>query len=230
MATRGVLFFDLDGTIADSGAGIHASLNEVFESHDSEPLTIEELHMVIGPPLQESLPTLFTPRGISHELVDTFIHEYRAIYKAHHLPRTQFNDGMKEALEILHDHYYLAVVTAKPEPQALVAIEALGITDMFVTIVGPENDQPHPKTLLLQRALSEVITSLGDEPLLQQCWMIGDRHHDIEAGVNVGTNAMGVLWGFGSREELQSAGAHVVAQDPEELIRALLDSLEERRT
>ena len=78
MATRGVLFFDLDGTIADSGAGIHASLNEVFESHDSEPLTIEELHMVIGPPLQESLPTLFTPRGISHELVDTFIHEYRA--------------------------------------------------------------------------------------------------------------------------------------------------------
>lgn len=58
MATRGVLFFDLDGTIADSGAGIHASLNEVFESHDSEPLTIEELHTVIGPPLQESLPTL----------------------------------------------------------------------------------------------------------------------------------------------------------------------------
>jgi len=74
--------------------------------------------------------------------------------------------------------------------------------------------------------LSEVITSLGDEPLLQQCWMIGDRHHDIEAGVNVGTKAMGVLWGFGSREELQSAGAHVVAQDPEELIRVLLDSLE----
>jgi phosphoglycolate phosphatase len=56
--------------------------------------------------------------------------------------------------------------------------------------------------------------------------MIGDRHHDIEAGVNVGTNAMGVLWGFGSREELQSAGAHVVAQDPEELVRVLLDSLE----
>ncbi|MSZ55419.1 MAG: HAD hydrolase-like protein, partial [Actinobacteria bacterium] len=54
MAKRGVLFFDLDGTLADSGAGIHAALNEVFSTRGHEVLTLDELHMVIGPPLEES--------------------------------------------------------------------------------------------------------------------------------------------------------------------------------
>ena len=219
---RGVLFFDLDGTIADSGAGIHASLNEVFESRGHAPLTITELHMVVGPPLHESLPTLFAPRGISIDLVEEFIQAYRTIYKAKYLPRTQFNIGMKDVIEELHDHFYLAVVTAKPEPQALVAIDALGISDLFLTIVGPENDHPHPKSLLLERALREVTTSLGDSPNRAHCWMIGDRHHDIEAGLHNETKTMGVLWGFGSSDELISAGAHVVVATPTELLATLL--------
>lgn len=132
---------------------------------------------------------------------------------------------MEEALEELHDHFYLAVVTAKPEPQALVAIEALGITDYLITIVGPENDNPHPKSLLLKRAIEEVTTSLGDSPNPEQCWMIGDRHHDVEAGIHNGTQTMGVLWGFGSEAELTSAGAHVVVSTANELVDSLFQTL-----
>jgi phosphoglycolate phosphatase len=52
--------------------------------------------------------------------------------------------------------------------------------------------------------------------------MIGDRYHDIEAGVQVGTKAAGVLWGYGDHEELATAGAHAIVAQPAELLSLLL--------
>lgn len=222
LTKQGVLFFDLDGTLADSGAGIHAALNEVFSGYGHDALSVEELHSVIGPPLEESLPRLFSPRGISSDLVQTFIFDYRSVYKAKHLPNTVFNDGMENALEVLSAQWHLAVVTAKPENQAVVAVEALRSTHRFVTVVGPDGDSPHPKSLLLERAIGEVTERLGYGYERNKCWMIGDRHHDIDAGIAMNTNAMGVLWGFGSVEELSTAGAHVIADTPADLLKTLL--------
>lgn len=225
MSKQGVLFFDLDGTLADSGAGIHAALNDVFTKRGHDAITDTELYFMIGPPLQDSLPVVFAPREISEELVDTFIHEYRATYIAHHLPSTQFNPGMAQALETLNDHWHLAVVTSKPQPQALIAVKALGVEHMFVTVVGPVSDGSYPKSLLLERALKEVAIATGTIHDAGDCWMIGDRHHDIDAGVAIGTRSMGVLWGFGSHEELSHAGAHVIAETPEHLVSTLLAHL-----
>ena len=224
MAKRGVLFFDLDGTLADSGAGIHAALNEVFSSRGHDVLTLDELHMVIGPPLEESLPKLFAPRAIHNDLVQEFILGYRSIYKAKYLPHTVFNKGMGEAFHALRDHWHVAVVTAKPEPQAVVAVEALGISEYMVTIVGPDGDHAHPKSLLLERAVQEVSEALGEQVAVGECWMIGDRHHDIDAGHHVGTRTIGVLWGFGSHEELVGAGAHAVVANASELLATLMPS------
>jgi len=225
MTKQGVLFFDLDGTLADSGAGIHAALNDVFTTRGHDAITNAELYFMIGPPLQDSLPTVFAPRGIGEELVDTFILEYRATYIAHHLPSTQFNAGMAEALAILSEHWHLAVVTSKPQPQALIAVKALGVEHMFVTVVGPDSDGSYPKSLLLERALKEVTQGIGMAVNPGECWMIGDRHHDIDAGVAMGTKSMGVLWGFGSHEELTHAGAHVIADTPATLVSTLMAHL-----
>ena len=228
MIKQGVLFFDLDGTLADSGAGIHAALNDVFVTRGHDAITDTELYFMIGPPLQDSLPVVFAPRGISEELVDTFILEYRATYIANHLPSTQFNRGMAEALTALSEHWHLAVVTSKPQPQALTAVRALGVEHMFLTIVGPDSDGSYPKSLLLERALKEVSESLGVQPNAAECWMIGDRHHDIDAGIAQGTKSMGVMWGFGSHEELSHAGAHVIAETPAHLVSTLLAHLQVR--
>jgi phosphoglycolate phosphatase len=129
---------------------------------------------------------------------------------------------MENALEVLSAQWHLAVVTAKPENQAVVAVEALRSTHRFVTVVGPDGDSPHPKSLLLERAIGEVTERLGNGYERNKCWMIGDRHHDIDAGIAVGTMAMGVLWGFGSKEELTEAGAHVVSHSPAEFLTTLL--------
>jgi phosphoglycolate phosphatase len=218
---KGILFFDLDGTVADSGTGILASMNHVLEARHLQPLTSEDLTHFVGPPLSVSFPIVFAPRGVPAEEMQLFIEEYRAIYGATHLPQTPLNPGMGDALTELKDSWRLAIVTSKPEPQALIAIQATGVRHYFDIVVGPHDDSEIPKAQLLERALREMKELHGKLPPLASCWMIGDRHHDIDAGVEVGTHTAGVLWGFGSREELVSAGATAIVETPQELVAVL---------
>jgi phosphoglycolate phosphatase len=218
---KGILFFDLDGTVADSGTGILAAMNHVLEARHLQPLTSEDLTHFVGPPLSVSFPTFFAPRGVPAEEMQMFIEEYRAIYGATYLPQTPLNPGMGDALLELKKTWRLAIVTSKPEPQALIAIQATGVRHYFDTVVGPHDDSEIPKAQLLQRALREMNELHGELPPLTSCWMIGDRHHDIDAGVEVGTRTVGVLWGFGSREELSSAGATAIVETPQELVAVL---------
>lgn len=218
---KGILFFDLDGTLADSGTGILASMNHVLEARHLQPLTSEDLTHFVGPPLSVSFPIVFAPRGVPTEEMHMFIAEYRAIYGATYLPQTPLNPGMGDALTELKNSWRLAIVTSKPEPQALIAIEATGVRHYFDIVVGPHDDSEISKAQLLERALREMNELHGDLPALTSCWMIGDRHHDIDAGVEVGTHTAGVLWGFGSREELGSAGATAIVETPQELVAVL---------
>lgn len=218
---KGILFFDLDGTVADSGTGILAAMNHVLEARHLQPLTSADLTHFVGPPLSVSFPTFFAPRGVPTDEMHMFIAEYRKNYSAIHLPQTPLNPGMGDALVELKKTWRLAIVTSKPEPQALIAIQATGVRHYFDIVVGPHDDSEIPKAQLLERALREMNELHGELPPLTSCWMIGDRHHDIDAGAEVGTHTAGVLWGFGSREELSSAGATAIAGTPQELVAVL---------
>lgn len=222
MTSRNVLFWDLDGTIVDSGAGITASMNEVFANVGAEAMSDVEIRRVIGPPLQTTMPELLSRRNLDVARTEEFIQEYRRVYIEHHLPHTVVIDGMREVVETLSESWHLALVTAKPQTQADIAIRTIGLEHLMVAVVGPADDGPVHKSVLLRRALVDVERELGVAPTLEKCWMIGDRNHDIEAGVQVGTKAAGVLWGFGDREELATAGAHAVVATPAELLSLLL--------
>ena len=75
---------------------------------------------------------------------------------------------------------------------------------------------------LLERAIADMQREHGREFHPELMWMIGDRHHDIDAAVVLGTRSVGVMWGYGSHEELTDAGAHAIAHDPEHLVEILL--------
>ena len=222
MTKRGYLFFDLDGTIADSGAGITASVNQMFSAVGASPLTPAEVTRIIGPPFQTTMPELLRARGIDEERSLEFIYEYRRIYKADHLPHTPVIEGMRDVVNSLANDWYVSVVTAKPQTQADIAVRATQLDYHMVTVVGPDDDAPVHKSVLLERALKNVELVHGTRPDVTTCWMIGDRHHDIEAGVQVGTHSAGVLWGFGDHDELAGAGASVVLQKPHDLLQLLL--------
>lgn len=220
----GFLFLDLDGTIADSGTGITTALNHVFEREGLEHLTEAEGRWILGPAFQSTVPTLLERRGIDPARSDYFIHEYRELYKAEHLVRTELIDGMGTALDDLAQRFVLSVVTAKPKVQADIAVRATNVDRHMVTVVGPDESRPQPKAELLRRAMHEVHAAIGVMPSLQNSWMIGDRHHDIDAATEVGTRSVGVLWGYGDADELTNAGATHLAQHPTELVQ-LLNSL-----
>ena len=222
MSARQVLFFDFDGTLADSGRGIEESMREVLAAEGAAPLTAEEMRLIVGPPFKQTMPTILESRGIDPVRADEFILEYRRVYKEHHLPVTPMIAGMREVVDALAPHWHLAVVTAKPMTQAVVGVRATGLEPHMVTVVGPPDDEPLPKARLLARAIDDVNARLGVGIDLARCWMIGDRSHDVHAALEVGTMSAGVLWGFGDRDELSSAGAHVVLDQPSELLSLLL--------
>lgn len=222
MSKIGFLFLDLDGTIADSGAGITGALNQIFEREGIASLTEQEARWILGPAFQSTMPTLLERRNVDPNRSDEFIDNYRALYKVEHLARTELIAGMGDVLEKLAANFHLSVVTAKPKVQADIAVVATNVARHMITVVGPEESKPQPKSELLERAMREVTDTLGHAPELHNSWMIGDRHHDIDAATTVGTHSIGVLWGYGDREELETAGATHVISDPVDLLRLLI--------
>jgi phosphoglycolate phosphatase len=104
----------------------------------------------------------------------------------------------------------LAVATSKPRAFAEPLVAALGLRDHFEAIFAPELDlHVESKTTTVGRALTALGASSGT--------MVGDRHVDIEAARTHGLRAVGVTWGFGTPEELHTAGADILVDTPADL-------------
>lgn len=215
---KGALFLDLDGTLADSGAGITSAVDRVLASLGTSLLTEEEKRFIVGPAFQHTMPVLLRARGMDESLTDGLITEYRRIYSAEHLPRTPRIEGIGEVIEELAARFHLSVVTAKPVNQAAVAVRAIGMDHMMEIVIGPQPDAPVPKARLLESAIAHVRATRDPALGHDACWMIGDRHHDIDAAVEVGTGSIGVMWGYGDEAELRGAGATHIAHAPADLL------------
>jgi len=216
---RGFLFFDLDGTIADSGIDICTAMNEVLFEMNTELLSDTEKAHLVGPPLQEALPPIMKPRNIDIAHLQNVIDRYRQIYKAKYLPHTRAIAGVADVVRQFHaDQYVLSVVTTKPQPQAGIALRATGLMEFFTTVVGPRENEPTPKDELLQMAMSDVSARLQTSVSVESSWMIGDRHFDINAAHAVGATSIAVMWGHGDRDEFLNAKAHHIVDVPNQLI------------
>ncbi len=207
-------FFDLDGTLVDSGPPIIDSLNDALDRHGLEPVPHDHAHVYIGPPLYDTITDLLVERGQDPTLMTSLLAAYREVYATRSLTETVVYPGVAELLHTMRIR--MGVVTSKPKPTAVPILESLGLAALFELIEGPALTSPEPKSVTLARALAAV-----DLPP-DRTVMIGDRRHDIEAGRHHGTHTVGVTWGFGTPEELQAAGADRLVDSPAALA-ALLD-------
>lgn len=214
--TPAAVFFDLDGCLVDSSSAIPTCLNVALVELGLPPQPPEGLRRYIGPPLLEGVAAILAELGADPALAQPCIDLYRAAYVEVSLTDTMVVDGIPAVLDALAPRTHLAVVTSKPTEYAEPIVDAMGLTRHLRAVYGPEADELHEtKPDTLARALTAVGVAGRDAV------MVGDRHHDIDAGRAHGARTVGVTWGSGTRAELEAAGADHVVDRPASLLDVL---------
>jgi len=200
------IYFDLDGTLTDPKAGITRSIQYALQKLDHPTMpTEDELTWCIGPPLRTSFVKLLGDRA-----ADRAVALYRERFSDVGLYENRVYDGISEVLTTLRTSgHRLFVATSKPHVFAERIIDHFGLRDHFERVFGSELDGTRvDKSHLLEYALKQA--SVDPSKTL----MIGDRSHDMVGAKNNGMTGIGVLYGYGSRDELLEAGAHHVCATP----------------
>jgi phosphoglycolate phosphatase len=208
------IFFDLDGTLTDPKIGITRSIQYALGKLDHHTIpTEDELTWCIGPPLRASFAKLLG----GEDSADQALSFYRERFSDVGLYENGVYAGIAETLvELNRSGHRLFVATSKPRIFAERIIDHFGLRDHFVRVFGSELDGTRvDKSDLLAYALQE--TSIDPARAL----MIGDRSHDIVGARNNGMGAVGVLYGYGSREELVAAGARHVCDTPQAILKCI---------
>jgi phosphoglycolate phosphatase len=205
------LLFDLDGTLTDPFPGISHSLQHALASLGRPVPAAEDLRWCVGPPLQENLAIMLGTNDA--DLIAAGVAHYRERFQAAGLFENQVYSGIESALaELLRQEHTLAVATSKPTVFARRIVEHFGLAKYFSSVDGSELDGARrDKGELFAHILKREAISPGE------AIMIGDRKHDIIGARHNGIAGLGVLWGYGSREELEAAGAVVCIASTAEL-------------
>ena len=201
------IFFDLDGTLTDPKPGITRSIQYALQKlgHHTIP-TEDELTWCIGPPLRASFVRLLGAETSADHAVSL----YRERFSDVGLFENAIYDGIDDVLTALgNSGHRLFVATSKPHVFADRIIDHFGLRHHFERVFGSELDGTRvDKGDLLEYALNEAAVDPS------RTLMIGDRSHDMVGARNNGMKAIGVLYGYGSKDELIGAGASHVCATP----------------
>ncbi len=212
------ILFDLDGTLTDSSGGITDCFRRAMTAFGYPCPSAEELKgQIIGPPIEASM----LHYGVAEETVEAMTKEFRVHYNDHGWCNNRVYDGIPELLKRLYDGgFRLSLATSKPEHFAKRIMEHFDLAQYFYGIHGA---LPH-KDINAKEAV--MANALADLPENAVCLMVGDRKHDMEGAAYHGLDAAGVLFGFGSREELAAFSPVFLAETPTELGDWLLEKVE----
>jgi len=212
------VLLDLDGCLVDSRRGIAASMRHVLAGAGLPDRSPAELERFIGPPLAHNFEELAgVPVGSAEN--DALVAAYRAHYDGQVIAGSELFAGIPEALAALRAAgHRLAVATSKPTRYARQLVEAFGLAGAIDHVEGTGMTGASASKAELCAA---ALTALG----AQRGVMVGDRRFDVEGARANGLPSIGVLWGFGSRAELEAAGATALATTPAELPRLVAELL-----
>ncbi|MBR6994815.1 MAG: HAD hydrolase-like protein [Ruminococcus sp.] len=208
------LLFDLDGTLTDSTEGILKCLAYALERMGYE--VPEDTNKFLGPPLRQSLTEFL---GMSMEQADEAVRIFRERYSVVGLFENRVYDGIPGMLERLKSGgKRLMVATSKAEIYAVRIFERFGLAQYFEIVGGAELDGSRDyKDEVIEYVLAKA--GITDRSTVL---MIGDRRQDVLGAHKTNIECMGILWGFGSMEELTQAGADYIARTPQEAADMLL--------
>ncbi|MBQ2737043.1 MAG: HAD family hydrolase [Clostridia bacterium] len=217
MKNYSTVFFDLDGTLVDSGEGVRNSVVYAINKFGIDVENKDSLSCFIGPPLTVSFKTFY---GFDDEKADTGVAFYREYYKEKGIFEGYVYEGIEECLKRLKDAgKKIMVATSKPEVFAKMVLEKFGIAKYFDFIAGATIDEKTRSNKI--EIMQYAFDSCGVLP--KDVIMVGDRLFDIEGAKHFGMECIAVLYGYGSREEFEQYGAEYIVSTPSDVADILLN-------
>ncbi|MDR2686264.1 MAG: HAD hydrolase-like protein [Oscillospiraceae bacterium] len=204
MPNYDAVIFDNDGTVLDAAPGILKSANAAFAELGYPVLTMEEFMPYLGPPLQDSF-TRFA--GMPLEEAERAIAVYRREYTAGNCFLLEVYPGMEDLLRKLRAAgAKTGIASSKPAVFLEKILSEIGLRPLFDAVCGTALDRLHDGK---DDIIAEAARRCGAP--VERCLMVGDRRFDVEGAHALGMPCVGALWGYGSREELEAAGADFLA-------------------
>lgn len=200
------LFFDFDGTIANTQEGIVNALEYMAKELNMKNLGVETYQKFIGPAITESIQKYYPdfPQARYPEAIKS----YQSFYNTKGVYQLKLYDNMEETLAKLQSAgYKLYVSSVKPESLVKILVPHLGLDKYFSGIYGASDNETtrNTKKAILRYGMDDAGVSATESV------MIGDRMTDMEGGVQNDVHTLGVAYGFGDYEELANSGAeHIV--------------------
>lgn len=206
--TNKAIFFDLDGTLTDSGEGIINCAYLALEHYGLPLPSREEMRVFVGPPLTQS----FIAHGVPAEEANNAV----AIYRSRYIPIGKFEnhpyDGIEELLKKLNaEGYSMYVATSKPETISVEILEHFGLAQYFKLICGASMDSSRSTKEDVIKYLMQRIDGA------ENAVMVGDTEFDVIGAKALGIPTIGVAWGYGKVQDMLDAGAAEIAYTIDEL-------------
>lgn len=207
--TPKAVFFDLDGTLTDSGEGIINCATLALEHFGLPVPSREEMGVFVGPPLDQTFIQFGVPADKAQEAIDVFRSRYLVTGKFENAPYP----GIHNLLDTLKKQgHRLFVATSKPESTAIEVLNKFELAGFFEQIVGAimDGSRVHKADVIA------YLLSLIGTP--DNILMVGDTEFDVIGAAAHGISTVGVSWGYGKVEAMQQAGAIAIANTMEELL------------
>lgn len=204
------IFFDLDGTLTDSGEGIINCATLALEHFGIPVPSREEMGVFVGPPLDQTFIKFGIPQDKAQEAIDVFRSRYLVVGKFENTPYP----GIHQLLDKLKKQgHRLFVATSKPEVTAVEILHKFELADYFEVICGATLDGTRVHK-------ADVIAYLlGKIGAPEDILMVGDTEFDVIGAAAHGIKTIGVSWGYGKVAAMEQAGAIGIAHTMDELER-----------
>lgn len=208
------ILFDLDGTLTDPGEGITNSVIYSLRKFGIEVEDKTELYKFIGPPLVDSFREFY---DFPDDKAWQGVEYYREYFADKGIFENKVYEGITKVLETLRNKgYHLLIATSKPTKYAVMILEEFNLAGYFDFVSGSDmNEKNSNKSDIIKYALD--VNNIAPKEAV----MIGDRKHDIIGAKSNGVHSIGVLYGYGDIQELQTAGADDIAQTVEMILEYL---------
>ena len=220
MSKYDIIAFDLDGTLTDPSPGLVEGFLYCFKKLGIDAGDKESLRRYIGPSLFDLWQVDF---GFTPDEANNAIEVFREYYNIYGWWDNKPYDGIYDTLRRLREAgKTLVLATSKPEETAKKVLKLFGLTEYFDFVGGAGSHKKDQKWEVLAYSLSSVGVDMSDKEALARCILVGDRCYDAEGAMKCGIDSMGVLYGHGTLEEIESSGFTLIAEKVEDIASLLI--------